>query len=748
MFNPDAPIRRITDDLLDRKLICEQLAEAIKSWKKKESLIIALCGKWGSGKSSVIQIVKKSLFEKDPEEIDVVEFNPWLFSNNLTAHFFDEISKKLSWLGLTSRILAYKFRVYSNATRFVSPGSNFWSVTKYTWAMYLYSTLVLLIAGWSGSFYVFLASFLPIIGVLLMLFSIITNWLREIYKIQIEKPIDYIKLDLKKKLLKRGKKILVIIDDLDRVSAVEFKEVLRLIRINGDLPHMIYLLAFDQSIADSYFENDREFGNKYLEKIVQVQLDLPLPSSIRVADYLSSEVTALVKELPSAAQLPFHKGNDEYWREFANSGLISLFKNLREVKKFVNTLSFNVGMLHKDGIIEVNIVDFIGLEAIRVFAHDFYVFLRANQDLLISRIRSEPDKEQARAILRTNFDLLPSDIKDNIVSLTCKLFPQVDMLLKHDHGSYGTEWEVEWQNDLKICSHHHINIYFKFNRDNTDADISEREFSQLQQSLNNTDEIESKLLEAINTERIGAILDKFRMKIPFTKDITQAHLVSLVTALFNISDRLPLEGYSPFVFSPIRQLVSIVDQALGKEDVFSDQFTTLVSILSNTKGLYGPARFLTVIQQDKTGDLKLTEEQILSLRTLVVNNIAGKSDEQLLNNNYLLTILLCWKDWDTELKWKEFIDRVCKDSSKYILLINCFFVLITNMNKIEKALDYSVLKQFVDLDSLVVKMKEKLASPNIFPEETILLQGFIDNLNLELTGQKWLEDVVGFRSNA
>ena len=52
-FSSDRPISRVEDDLLGRSTFSEDLATAISSWHGKDSLVVALHGDWGSGKSSI-----------------------------------------------------------------------------------------------------------------------------------------------------------------------------------------------------------------------------------------------------------------------------------------------------------------------------------------------------------------------------------------------------------------------------------------------------------------------------------------------------------------------------------------------------------------------------------------------------------------------------------------------------------------------------------------------------------------------
>jgi len=91
-FADDKPIYSHNQDLLGRSAFANNLAAAIASWKNKESLVIALTGAWGSGKSSIKNLALQH-FSSTPEH-QVIEFNPWEWGSQekLSASFFDEVS--------------------------------------------------------------------------------------------------------------------------------------------------------------------------------------------------------------------------------------------------------------------------------------------------------------------------------------------------------------------------------------------------------------------------------------------------------------------------------------------------------------------------------------------------------------------------------------------------------------------------------------------------------------------------------
>ena len=92
-FSADRPIGSIEEDLLGRVPFAKSLASAIKGWQGNESLVVAMYGPWGSGKSSVKNMVLQTLRLAETNCPLIIEFNPWQWSgqNQLAEAFFQEI---------------------------------------------------------------------------------------------------------------------------------------------------------------------------------------------------------------------------------------------------------------------------------------------------------------------------------------------------------------------------------------------------------------------------------------------------------------------------------------------------------------------------------------------------------------------------------------------------------------------------------------------------------------------------------
>lgn len=91
MLKEDKDIN-IDGDTLNRSNFAENLSLNIQNYfnRSNNCLTIGLMGEWGSGKTSILNMTEDYL--KD-SKIIIIKFNPWLYSsyNQLVQQFFDEL---------------------------------------------------------------------------------------------------------------------------------------------------------------------------------------------------------------------------------------------------------------------------------------------------------------------------------------------------------------------------------------------------------------------------------------------------------------------------------------------------------------------------------------------------------------------------------------------------------------------------------------------------------------------------------
>jgi predicted KAP-like P-loop ATPase len=322
-FSPDRPIESAAQDLLARSSFASLLAQKISEWRGRESLVIALYGPWGSGKSSVKNLILEKLAEEKYKPLDPIEFNPWLASGveKITENFFFEIGVKLSReRNEASQQRAAKWKRYAG---YLESGSNIFGAVD----------------------------FLPVAGSIAKMLEKGKNLVQareESYENQ-EKSLEQMRRELREEFKNLSAPIVVVVDDIDRLTEDEINLVFRLVKANADFPNLIFLLLFDRGTVTSAL--DKISGGKgavFLEKIVQVGIDLPPLSSSALTELLFRRINEALEHC-----VPENEFDNERFTEIWIPGLSLYFRNLRDVNRFLSGFSFAVSAFSKNSTLEV-----------------------------------------------------------------------------------------------------------------------------------------------------------------------------------------------------------------------------------------------------------------------------------------------------------------------------------------------------------------------------------------------------------
>src|SRR5467141_677525 len=225
-FSADRPIASRSEDRLGRRGFSEAIAGAIDGWRGKDSLVIALYGHWGTGKSSVKNMVVDALKAVGKQK-SIVEFNPWEFANRdgLADSFFDQIAIGLGKGGGRKRKKAVnRWRRYA---AYLKTSARLFALVAKPIAIILaiagFVELGVSIFEFSRVYSTLTGIFLLIAGVLLW-FSRIAEQTISLLEVGLTvgaRGLDEVKDELAATLRDLDNPLLVIMDDIDRLTPLE-----------------------------------------------------------------------------------------------------------------------------------------------------------------------------------------------------------------------------------------------------------------------------------------------------------------------------------------------------------------------------------------------------------------------------------------------------------------------------------------------------------------------------------------------
>ncbi len=124
------------------------------------------------------------------------------------------------------------------------------------------------------------------------------------------KDVDGLFDQIATKAKKLKRRTIVLIDDIDRLSAAETRQIFQLVKLTARFPYVIYILAFDrEAVSDALEQVGVDSGEEYLEKIVQVSFDIPPISEASLTSFLTAELDDLLKRHQPAHFDPTRFGN-------------------------------------------------------------------------------------------------------------------------------------------------------------------------------------------------------------------------------------------------------------------------------------------------------------------------------------------------------------------------------------------------------------------------------------------------------
>jgi predicted KAP-like P-loop ATPase len=166
-----------------------------------------------------------------------------------------------------------------------------------------------------------------------------------------------------------GHRVLVIIDDLDRVEADQVRDVIRLIKLVADFPNTTYLIAYDRQAIENALSRSTYNARAYLEKIVQVEHDLPPVAESALMELFFEDLQGVLNRLEDPG--PFHEAT---WPDVYQGVLRPLLASIRHIRRYINTVPVTLRVVGS----EVALVDVLALEAIRIFVPDVYALIPAS----------------------------------------------------------------------------------------------------------------------------------------------------------------------------------------------------------------------------------------------------------------------------------------------------------------------------------------------------------------------------------
>lgn len=481
--------KEVSYDLLRRKNIINQLYNTLIKCNPSKSFTIGLQGPWGTGKTTIvnntIELLKKNKLQ---ENFIIIKFDPWDYDN-----------EKAMLKGLIDKIF-----------NGMNLNFNLEDVDQ-------------LVEG------IIEVVFYDVKPNLNSFFKLINNNIMK--KSKVENMVNNY-------LQNENKKLLLIVDNMDRIDVEKIKFLLKSVSTILNFEKTIYVLLYDERIIEKELNkmfNTPESNAKYLDKIIQLKIDVP-PVDVDIINLIKDKVS---ENLLFDGQPILSNVLDKN----------ITFDNLRELKIFINNILSSI-----DSTTDyLNFKDVINLDFIKSKNIDLYYSIWKNKSYYITDDRQydpniytisyEKLNEKAIAYFDDLFENENNLLFENVLR---NMFPNVNNYFEN-RVVFNTNYrnKDEYYSGIKenkIYNTRYFDLYFTKNEN--DFIWINNEVHDIIHIINNKTKnvFETKLrtiLQKYNYDELKVLMEVFELHLNDIKEIKRLGVIKvLYKYTSSFSDRI------------------------------------------------------------------------------------------------------------------------------------------------------------------------------------------------------------------
>lgn len=337
ILEEDSPIEDKEDDELEGLFskTVNKIKSTIERNTFKTSYTIGINSEWGDGKSTILNILKSNL--RNDEDKILVDFNPWMGFDKkvLIKDFFNSISEVLTENSISSDINEYSKELINEIDT---------SILKFIKSI--------------------------------------------IYK---EKSLETHFSDINDKIKLLNKKIVIFVDDVDRLDSEEIFQLLKLIRNTANFSNTFFVIAYDRDyVINSISSINNYSALNYLDKIINTEIILPYFDRSILKEIFRRKLIDKIgvkyaEKIDYTLNVDMDNPNFYSNAENISNDFTDWISNIRQIKKLVNSLYINFeGLLD-----EINFTDLIYIELLKLKYPTVYRLIYKQKDKIFKEVKGE-----------------------------------------------------------------------------------------------------------------------------------------------------------------------------------------------------------------------------------------------------------------------------------------------------------------------------------------------------------------------
>ena len=281
-----------------------------------------------------------------------------------------------------------------------------------------------------------------------------------------KKDLSTLKKEIEEILYQTDKKIIVVIDDIDRIQGEEIFNLLKLIGIIANFPNIVNIVAYDKTyICDNlntYFNSNN--AEKYIQKIIPFEFPLPQISNENMQNLFNTEFMEIIKG---------QDYNETGLKNKYSNTIGGYLKNIRDLKQLLVAFEFHYKIFKHQGI-NINITDLLFITTVKTFNYNLWLDIFAcGKDYFSPNNNIFKDIDILRSIgnEKEYFDnhLKYNELDSFEKNIICSMIPRISEV-----NEYKTQAILDSDiYTIKRLWHdsNTFNMYFEYNPSKTNIDL-------------------------------------------------------------------------------------------------------------------------------------------------------------------------------------------------------------------------------------------------------------------------------------
>lgn len=578
-YSSDQPINSSKQDLFAREDYAKKVAKILLSKSITESYAIGLYAPWGYGKTSLLRMIENQIDHKAV----VVRFNPWAYTDqaSMVRGLLIQLASEVS------AILPEEERQDVISSKDKLNGL----LEKY--------------GGLTGA-----------------INTNLEKGVSALSKLITQDSVDDIRKRVEEIIKACNKRVIVVVDDVDRLDQDEIFQLFKLIKIITNFDRVTYLIAFDDIAVSKALKKrfsdggDEEAGRKYIEKIIQIPLHLPLIER----EVLDRLVLQGIDGCLNDFNIEINQDDVDRFRSVYDDHIAPHIDTPRMVNRYVNSIMFTLPMV--DG--EVNMGDLLLIEFIRLIYPAIYSELRSEKKLMTGTLHSVfLEKDEWKKEVREKVDRIVGDNED-LKEVLKALFPSIQNVYEK-YGSNNMS-QGHLRSLKRVASVDYYNRYFTYGVGKNDIADSEIVAVLSLEDVDGIVDSLQKLLKAGPQDLVMAKLKTYIKSATSPKAFAQALLIAV--------EQLSAKKDSVFGRSPVEESIELIAQLLSSSQDRLKDYSELVDGCDNLDQLTFLIREVILGSKDKEGkDPILSQTDLTRFKQHTVERIKRIASERLIHDD-------------------------------------------------------------------------------------------------------------------